>query len=111
MEIAVAYCWASGEIGIAAESDDFDLLPEGVIEFARGEIAELTRRIEVRARRAYKPGLYLVPGLPEFPDIEEGELQAERVTVLMKWVDWAFSDWPLDRENIRTQPVKIGGRA
>lgn len=104
MAIAIAYCWASGEIEISEETDDFEL-PEGVIEFARGEAGELAHRIDMRARHAYEPGLFLVPGLPEYDEHEDAAIQIKRVTILESWVNWAFSDWPIGHDHIRTQPV------
>jgi hypothetical protein len=108
MGIAIAYCWASGEISIAAECEDLEL-PEGVITFARGELHELIRRIETRARHSYDPGLFLVPGLPECDDREDRGLQSKRVAILTEWVDWAFSDWPENFEKIREQPYRCEG--
>lgn len=97
MVCAVAYCWASGEIEIAAEAEDFEL-PEGVIPFARGEEGVLRSRLEVRARQAHD-GQYLVPGLPEY----QGQDDMEPVNILSLWAAWAFADWPVN-DHLHTQP-------
>lgn len=105
MQSAIAYCWASGEIEILEEVDGWAEIPEGAIEFARGEIETLRARIEVNSRHGHQPGVYLVPGLPEFDDSSD-PTGMSRVSVLMTWVDWAFADWPTDVDNRRIQPTE-----
>ena len=111
MTIAVAYCWASGEIEIAEEdSDGWAEVPEGTIEFARGEADVLRELITVRARSGHLPGVMLVPGLPEFEgDDPPGDMS--RVSIFIGWVQWAFSDWPTDQGNRRIQPSLAASHA
>lgn len=106
MTKAIAYCWASGEIEIAEEVEDFEL-PEGVIIMARGDLAELTRRIDCRARHGYEPGIRLVPGLPEICGISELDEDLDRVEVLASWTSWAFADWPTDLRGVHIQPEQV----
>lgn len=105
MTTAIAYCWASGEIEIAEEVEDFEL-PEGTIIIARGDLAELTLRIDFGARRGYDRGLRLVPGLPEICGSSELD-DRERVASLTSWAAWCFADWPWDQYGIHTQPEQV----
>lgn len=105
MTSAIAYCWASGEIEIAKEIEDFEL-PEGTIIMARGELGELTQRIDFGARHGYETGVRLVPGLPEICGSSALD-DLERVQVLTSWTSWAFADWPADRDGIHTQPAQV----
>lgn len=97
-QIAVAYCWASGEIEIAAETEDFEV-PEGVIAFARGEDGALRARLSARARHGYD-GRLLVPGLPEI----SGEDLSQALDSLNQWLGWAFRDWDRGPGCLRLQP-------
>lgn len=104
MQIAIACCWASGEIEIVEEVDGWADIPEGAIDFACGEIEILRARIEVNSRLGHQPGVYLVPGLPEFDDSSD-RAGIARVRVLMTWVDRVFADWPTSVGNMRVQPL------
>lgn len=107
MAVIIAYCWASGEIEFAADPEWLADVPDGSIAFARGEEADLKRRISDRARHGYEPDAFLVPGLPEFGH-QSGSMgdrvDTDRLDTLLHWVERAFSDWPADYENVRTQP-------
>lgn len=96
LTIAVAFCWASGEIEIEDESEDFEL-PEGVIVIARGESYTLRHLVNVRARHGHN-GVHLVPGLPELDSDEE-----DAVEILVNWRSWAFATWTMI-DGVRTQP-------
>ncbi len=105
MTIAIAYCWASGEIEITEETEDFEL-PDGAIAFARGDLAELTRRIDCRARHGYETEVRLVPGLPEICGSSQLN-DLVRTAVLVSWAGQNFNDWPWDEDGIHTQPEQV----
>lgn len=105
MTTAIAYCWASGEIKIAEEVEDFEL-PEGTIIIARGELSELMRRIDTSARHGYEPGLRLVPGLPEICGSSKRD-EFKRVDILTSWAASCFADWPMDQDGVYTQPHEV----
>lgn len=101
MTVYIAYCWASGEIEFMADPDWIADVPDGSIAVARGEEADLKRRVYDRSRYGYWPDVYLVPGVKEQAQPCHSD---ETILILQRWVDWAFSDWPADHENVRCQP-------
>jgi hypothetical protein len=90
MALAIAYAWKSGEIGVVAVTEDFQV-PSGTIPFACAERASLVERLALRARHAYGEHDYLVPGLPEHDEAST----VDPINILIDLTDWAFSDWPL----------------
>lgn len=97
MTTYVAYCWASGEIHIALERDDFNL-PDGTILFARGEGCALGQILNETTGVGPDDECY-VPGLQRLGDDSE-----QAVEIFERWVDWAFENWPLV-DGVRTQSV------
>jgi hypothetical protein len=75
-----AWCWRTGliEIGPIPPADGID--EGGVIVFARGRAAALTRVIETLSRHGYD-GRPLVPGVPE------ASTASAAVDALIEWVD------------------------
>lgn len=65
----IAWCWASGLIGIGNE-----LPGAGAVEIARGPEYALKGQVSVHARHGYgdSKGKLLVPGVPEAKDQQEG---------------------------------------
>lgn len=63
-----AYCYRSGEIEFG------DDVPEGAISVLQGDNDFVRERVTARARHGYRPGVLLVPGIPEAAD----EIEAER---------------------------------
>lgn len=108
MAVYIAYCWASGEIEFMADEDWSADEPEGTIAFARGEEADLKHRVLLRSRHGHQPDVYLVPGLSELAQRSSTEGVQHEIVILQRWVEWAFSDWPADHENIRCQPDIYG---
>ena len=72
----IAFCYASGEIGIAEE------VPKGAIGIAKGEPGRLKEFIETVSRHAWDGETYLVPGIPE------AENQAKAYDALRKFTEW-----------------------
>jgi len=78
-----AYCWASGEIKFVPAGEH---VPDGAVVFAKGGKNKLCTRILACARHGYKPGVLLVPGVPEAKD------QSAAMDALIAWTRWAFPE-------------------
>jgi hypothetical protein len=76
----IAIAWASGLIEFIAAPKR---CPAGAIVVARGDLAEIRKSTETRARHGYD-GTLLVPGVPE------AETPDAALDALIKWRDWAF---------------------
>lgn len=59
MALYRAYCWRGGIIEFGPR------IPDGALPIDRGTERSVRRRVEPLARRAYKAGVLLVPGIPE----------------------------------------------
>lgn len=84
----IAYCFKSGEIEFAATEE---ALPEGVAVLVDNVTdlpalsdEEFRELVQVKARHGHKPGVLLVPGVPE---AASGEVA---VAKLYDWHAWAF---------------------
>lgn len=54
-----AFCWAGGQIEFGTK------VPDGALLIARGPAKLLREKIDALARHGYRPGVLLVPGIPE----------------------------------------------
>jgi hypothetical protein len=72
----IAYCFASGQIGFAAD------VPKGALPFLRGRDRDLRAFICGVARHAYDGETLLVPGVPEAPN------QNVALDELHAWMQW-----------------------
>ena len=84
----IAYCFKSGEIEFAETEE---ALPEGVAvlvdnvtDYPALSDAEFRELVQTKARHGYRPGVFLVPGVPEASSGEEA------VAKLHEWHAWAF---------------------
>jgi hypothetical protein len=91
-----AYCYASGQIGIADE------VPNGALPIARGRERAVRRLIEATARHAYDGTTLLVPGVPEAPN------QNAALKALHAYVWWIT---PQCSRGVRTIYSKAAKRA
>ncbi|MFS4437872.1 host nuclease inhibitor protein [Paracoccaceae bacterium GXU_MW_L88] len=74
--MAVAYCYRSGELEFGEDT------PEGAMEIASGEEADLKDFLSPKVRHAHDGKTLLVPGVPEAKDDDHAFLAAI-----------AFADW------------------
>lgn len=84
----IAYCFKSGEIEFAETEE---ALPEGVAvlvdnvtDYPQLSDEELRELVQTKARHGHKPGVFLVPGVPEAASGEEA------IGKLYAWHAWAF---------------------
>ena len=79
---SIAYCWRDGTIDVAEGSEE----PEGslVITTSVLSVEALCEVVQGKARHGYKPGVYLVPGVPE------AETDKDAADAVIRWRDWAF---------------------
>ncbi len=71
MALYRAYCWRGGIIEFGPR------IPDGALPLDRGTERSVRNRVEPLARRAYRKGVLLVPGIPE-AETDEQALEAYR---------------------------------
>jgi hypothetical protein len=84
-EIITAYCWQSGEIQFTSKRQP--KCPAGTIPIITGPAKAVKRLMNLTARHGYKPGVLLVPGLPEYGMIATGKTQEQ---TFLDWRTWAL---------------------
>lgn len=91
--ICVAICWASGEVEIHEQSEDYEL-PEGVIPLARGEMEVLRRHLDLFTFEL-RDGARVIPPLWQCKDRPH---DFSRVDILNEWHEVVFAEWPKDAD-------------
>lgn len=72
----IAFCWANGVIEFA------DTMPDGALQIATGPARALQEAVTVAARKGHKEGVWLVPGVPEAGQQDQG------LEALEQWLRW-----------------------
>ena len=93
-----AWCLSDGVIFYGTE------LPDGAIEIVRGDESLVRETLDVAARHGYKPGVLLVPGVPEAEDQREG------LIALHEWINW-FARHPIEGGSVLDWNLTLKDRA